>query len=163
MIEIDFKDISALIIGILSHGDTCDRVLAKDYMYQVNDFILNPLLNGNPSLEDVPIFKFVQACKGSTSAFRPANIGVDGSNEGGVTTWSTSLKTQPTQYLRLDSTFEGFTSIRIANMGTPFIHALCAAIREKGDEKGLRDIVQETKIKLKKFVDELNEKFKDDG
>lgn len=105
-------------------------------------------------MKDVPKFLFVQACKGNVSTFVAADYQNDAVHDTDERLDSTP-KTPPKEYIRFDSTFEGFASIRLRNKGAPFIEALCSAIVEKGNATHLRDVVLDAKIKLAKIVAEL--------
>lgn len=173
--KIDFTNSSCLIIGILSHGERFDQIYAKgaDKLYKVTDHIVYPLINGNSSLTEVPKFVFVQACKGNVlNRIRPDEVGIlptedqegyqvedeDGQSIALNTTKPTG---SPHKYLRFNSTFEGFKSIRHVSWGTPFINALCNTILEIGDKGYLWDIVTNTMAKVKEISKHLKTLDKD--
>lgn len=64
-------------------------------------------------------------------------------------------KSPPFKYYRYDSTFEGFTSLRLTKKGTPFIQAFCTAFKKYGDDKPLKTIVGEAKLHLIDIVSQL--------
>lgn len=56
------------------------------------------------------------------------------------------------QFIRLDSTFEGFASVRLKTIGTPFIRSLCEAIQEFGEIKTLEEIAFITRKKTFEII-----------
>lgn len=125
------------------------------------------MLNGNATLRNVPKFVFVQACKGQARNLIDADKEYDyialPTKEAYVIEKDCNCtcldnnkpEGSPTQYLRLDSTFEGFSSVRLISKGSPFIHALCETLVEHGDEKYFKEIIQIAQEKANKMVHEL--------
>ncbi|KMY91683.1 uncharacterized serine-rich protein C215.13 [Drosophila simulans] len=122
----DFKDKSALVLVILSHGSRHDQIAAKDDDYSVDYDMVFPILR-NKTLKDKPKLLFVQACKGEREL-------------GGFMTDAAQPNGSPNEILKCYSTYEGYVSFRTEE-GTPFIQTLCEALNRSGKTSDIDTIM----------------------
>ncbi|KAL5286364.1 hypothetical protein ACFFRR_007786 [Megaselia abdita] len=123
----NFDKCSCIVVVILSEGKRHDKIAAKDNYYSIDDDIVLPLLK-NKTLQGKPKIFIVQASKGD---FEIGNVQTDASSSGG----------NPSEVIKLYSSFEGFLSYRNEN-GSFLIQEFTKLLKESGDYLGIADIFE---------------------
>ncbi|KAL9704892.1 hypothetical protein quinque_008410 [Culex quinquefasciatus] len=129
--EKDFSKYSCLLVIVMSHGETKDRIQAYDTLYNFEQEVVERVLT-NTTLKDKPKLFFIQACKGSATMQHDA----------------TSVATNKNDMLKCYSTYEGTVSLRDTSLGTYFIQTLFTLIDEQGD-KDVADLMILTRKRFK--------------
>ncbi|EDS37508.1 Caspase-3 [Culex quinquefasciatus] len=127
----DFSKYSCLLVIVMSHGETKDRIQAYDNLYNFEQEVVERVLT-NTTLKDKPKLFFIQACKGSATMQHDA----------------TSVATNKNDMLKCYSTYEGTVSLRDPRLGTYFIQTLFTLIDEQGD-KDVADLMILTRRRFK--------------
>ncbi|XP_039428959.1 caspase-7 isoform X2 [Culex pipiens pallens] len=129
--EKDFSKYSCLLVIVMSHGETKDRIQAYDNLYNFEQEVVERVLT-NTTLKDKPKLFFIQACKGSATMQHDV----------------TSVATNKNDMLKCYSTYEGTVSLRDPRLGTYFIQTLFTLIDEQGD-KDVADLMILTRKRFK--------------
>ncbi|KAH8253933.1 hypothetical protein KR032_007670 [Drosophila birchii] len=125
--DTDFRNLSALVVIILSHGGENDIIMACDgNTYHLDSDVLYPICN-NESLRGKPKILIVQACKGRLRA--DATLEEDG------------------HYIKCYSTSEGFKAYRHQVEGSIYIQMLCKVMNQDARTKDFSAIIQDVNVK----------------
>lgn len=142
-IQLSEREISALAIFILSHGEDNGTIFASDYPFRVDHDILFPLAaDKSPGLAGKPKLIFVQACQGQET---DPGSSVDGRRRRHTSTDSTATYKIPNyvDFMVFQASFWDHYSFRSPETGSWFIQSLCSAIDSSGNNESLMDILME--------------------
>lgn len=120
----DYSGFDFVMYIIMTHGGTGKVLSARDCEYNLETNFIDTILK-NKKLTGVPKVFIIQACRGNMET--DSHVRRKGP--------------EPSDILKLFSTYEGYLSLRDIHRGTLFIQRLCVRLNELGNTMDLSKIM----------------------
>lgn len=135
----ELKKYDCLVVFVLTHGDESEIIYAKDRRYYVKELV-EPFTGRNCiQLANKPKLFFIQACKGvkSQKGVTMRTMTDSGQVSGAKKTYVMYSIPEISDVLVSYATIEGYTALRVATSGTPYVKCLCEELNNYGTTEDL--------------------------
>lgn len=135
--EMDHADSDCILISIMTHGEECGVLSAKDEKYNLNEITEYFSADNCPSLARKPKIFFIQACRGNKLDFGTKMTRTR--SETDKTEASSAVYQLPNEidFIIVHSSAEGYYSFRKETEGSCFIQCLCDELDQNGNDENL--------------------------